>query len=225
MTLRTNARLAGIAFLVYIVAAMSGMILGGRASAGDTPAARLASLAAHASQARAGLLLETVGVFCAFLLAVTMWAITRDEDPDLALLAAVLRVAEGVTGAVAMDAGAERIWLATHSGELSAATRDTLAAVRFGAPDPMGMGATCFAVASTIFAWLLLRGRIVPVVLAWIGVAGSLAAVIVLPLRQVGFIGGPLTNLIWAPLLVFEVWLAIHFLVKGAAVPVRRRAA
>jgi hypothetical protein len=225
MTRRTNARLAGIAFLLYIVAAMSGMVLGGKASAGDTPEAKLASIAAHAGQARAGWLLELVGVFCAFVLAITLWAITRDEDADLALLAAVLRVAEGVTGAVALDAGVERIWLATHAGELDAATRDALATAQFGIPQGMGIGATCFAVASTIFAWLLLRGRIVPAALAWIGVIGSLAAVVVLPLRQVGFIGGPLTNLVWAPLLVFEVWLAIHFLVKGAAVPARTRAA
>jgi len=225
MTRRTNARLAGLAFLAYIVFAMSGMVLGGRASAGDTPAARLASIAAHAGQARLGVILELLGVFCAFVLAVTLFAITRDEDPDLALLAAVFRVAEGVTGAVSLDAAAERIWLATHGGELDAATRDALATAHFGIPQGMGTGATCFAVGSTIFAWLLLRGRIVPAPLAWIGVAGSLAAVVVLPLRQLGAIGGPLTNLIWAPLLVFEVWLAIHFLVKGAAVPARTRAA
>lgn len=224
MTRRTNARLAGLAFLLYIAAAMSGMMMGGAASAGDTPPAKLASLAAHAAAARAGWFLELVGVFCAFVLAVTLWAITRDEDPDLALLAAVLRVAEGVTGAVSLDAAAQRIWLATHAGELDAATRDALATARFGMPDGMGLGATCFAVASTIFAWLLLRGRMIPSVLAWIGVVGSLAAAVVLPLRQVGVIGGPLTNLIWPPLLVFEGWLGIHFLVKGAASPARRAA-
>jgi hypothetical protein len=163
-----------------------------------------------------------VGVFCAFVLAVTLWAITRDEDRDLSLLAAALRVAEGVTGAVSLDAAAERIWLATHGSGMDAATRDALATARLGIPDAMGLGATCFAVASTIFAWLLLRGRIVPSVLAWIGIAGSLAAVVVLPLRQVGFIGGPLTNVIWAPLLVFEVWLGIHLIVKGAAAPAMR---
>ncbi|HEY2798314.1 MAG TPA: DUF4386 domain-containing protein [Thermoanaerobaculia bacterium] len=224
MTLRTNSRVAGIAFLLYIAAAMSGMMLGGSASAGDTPAAKLASLAAHAGQARLGLILEMVGCFCAFVLAVTLWAITRDEDPDVALLAAVFRVGEGVAGAVTLDAAAERIWLATKGGGLDATIRNTLAAVDFGAPQAMGIGATCFAVGSTLFAWLLLRGRIVPVPLAWIGVVGSLAAVVVLPLRQVGFIGGPLTNIVWLPLLVFEVWLALWLIVRGAAAPSRRRA-
>jgi hypothetical protein len=223
MTLRTNSRVAGVAFLVYIAAALSGTMIGGGASAGDSPAARLASIAAHAGQARLGLILEMVGCFCAFVLAVTLWAITRDEDPDLALLAAVFRVAEGVAGAVTLDAAAERIWLATQGGGLDAATRNTLAAVAFGAPQTMGIGATCFAVGSTLFAWLLLRGRIVPVPLAWIGVAGSLAAVVMLPLRQVGFLGGPLTNIVWLPLLVFEVWLALWLIVRGAVAPSRRR--
>jgi hypothetical protein len=88
----------------------------------------------------------------------------------------------------------------------------------------MGIGATCFAAGSTIFAWLLLRGRIVPASLAWIGVIGSVAAAVVLPLRLVGLLDTPLANLVWAPLLVFEVWLAIHFLWKGAAAPARRAA-
>lgn len=224
MTLRTNARLAGIAFLVYIVAAMSGFIISGRASAGDTAAAKLASIAAHAGQMRLSFILILIGCFCALILAVTLWAITRDVDPDLALLAAVCRVTEGVTGAVTLDAAAERIWLATHAGTLDAATRDTLAATHFGIPDLMGVGATFFAVGSTIFAWLLLRGRMVPVSLAWIGIVGSLAAVVVLPLRQTGAIGGPLTELIWPPLLVFEIWLAIWLIVKGAAAPARKAA-
>ena len=221
MTLRTNSRLAGIAFLLYIVAAMSGFIISGRASAGDTTAAKLASTAAHAAQMRLSFILTLIGCFCALILAVTLWAITRDVDPDLALLAAVCRVTEGVTGAVTLDAAAERIWLATHAGTLDAATRDMLAATRFGIPDLMGVGATFFAVGSTIFAWLLLRGRMVPVSLAWIGIVGSLAAVVVLPLRQTGAIGGPLTELIWPPLLVFEIWLGIWLIVKGVAAPAR----
>src|SRR5262249_21345008 len=114
MKLRTSSRVAGFAFLLYIAAALSGTILGGGASAGDTPAARLASVAAPVGQARLAWILEVVGCFCAFVLAVTLWAITRAEDPDLALLAAVFRVAEGAAGAVALDAAAQRLWLATH---------------------------------------------------------------------------------------------------------------
>src|SRR3954454_10417803 len=113
MTLRTNARLAGIAFLLYIIAAMSGLILASKASAGETTASRLASIAAHAMQFRTGILLELLGCLCAIVLAVTLWAITREVDPDLSLFAAFCRVAEGVTGLVSLETAADKLRLAT----------------------------------------------------------------------------------------------------------------
>jgi hypothetical protein len=42
--------------------------------------------------------------------------------------------------------------------------------------------ATFFAVGSTLFAWLLLRARLVPVAVSWLGVIASALLVIVLPL-------------------------------------------
>ena len=87
------------------------------------------------------------------------------------------------------------------------------------------IGALFFSVGSAIFAYLMLRGRIVPAVLAWIGVVGSILAAVVLPLEFVGVVSGPLTRLIWLPLLVFEVWLAFWLIIKGAAMPPRRQSA
>jgi hypothetical protein len=222
MTRRTNARLAGIAFLVYIAAAFSGMVLGRAARAGDGPSARLATLAAHLPQARLGLLLEMVGCFCALVLAVTLYAITRDEDADLARLGAVCRIAEGITGAVALDSAAGRLWLAAHAASLDPATRTTLAATQFGMREGLGIGATCFAVGSTIFAWLMLRGRIVPAWLAGLGVAASILVAVLLPLQSIGVVGSPATDLMWLPMLAFELTLAFWFIVKGAASPARR---
>jgi len=226
MTLRTNARVAGFAFLIYIAAALSGMILGGRAASGAGTAARLASIAQHATDMRVAFVLEMVGCFCALVLAVTLYAITRDVDPDLALLAMVCRVAEGVIGGISLETMLRKLWLGTVSGADAPdpASASALAAVLFQSPDWM-LGAVFFAVGSTIFAYLMLRGRIVPVALAWIGVVGSLLAVVVLPLDFVGLVGGPITRLIWLPLLVFEVWLAFWLIFKGAALPARRQAA
>jgi hypothetical protein len=48
--------------------------------------------------------------------------------------------------------------------------------------------------------------------------------VLILPLRQAGVLGGPLTNVVWLPLLVFEVWLAVWLIVKGASAPAASRA-
>jgi len=226
MTRRTNARVAGYAFLVYIVAALSGMMLAGRAESGEGTAAKLASIAQHASDMRLAVVLQMIGCFCALVLGVTLYAITRDEDPDLAMLAMVCRVAEGVIGGLSLEPMLRKIWLATAAGADAPdpASATALSAVLFKAPDWM-IGAVFFAVGSTIFAYLMLRGRIVPAVVAWIGVAGSILAAVVLPLQFTGLVGRPITDLIWLPLLVFEVWLAFWLIIKGVATPARRQSA
>jgi Domain of unknown function (DUF4386) len=78
MTLRTNARLAGFTFLFYIAAGISSMALAGRTQATDV--------------------LTLCTSFSALVLAVTLYAITREQDPDLALLAMACRVIESIPG-------------------------------------------------------------------------------------------------------------------------------
>ena len=87
------------------------------------------------------------------------------------------------------------------------------------------LGATFFAVGSTVFAWLLLRGRIVPAALAWVGLLGSILVVMCLPLQLVGVLGSPITDFMWLPLLAFEVPLGLWLIIKGVAMPPRRQAA
>jgi hypothetical protein len=76
-----------------------------------------------------------------------------------------------------------------------------------------------------LFCWLLLRGRMIPVPLAWLGVLGSVLLVVILPLQLAGLVGGPMawsasiTWLVWLPMLVFEVTLALWLLIKGVAMP------
>ncbi len=225
MTLRTNSRVAGFAFLAYIVVALTGMILEGRASAGEGTAAKLASIAEHAPLMRAGIVLEMLGCFCALVLAVTLYAITRDVDSDLSLLAATFRVAEGVVGVVSLQITAATLWLATTADRPDPATIDALGAYLFRMPWSSDVPAICFACGSTIFTHLLLRGRIVPVWLAWLGVAASILILVLLPLKLVGLVGSPITDAMWLPMLVFEVTFALRLILKGAATPARRAAA
>src|SRR5258708_17069065 len=94
-----------------------------------------------------------------------------------------------------------------------------------------GGGAIFFAVGSTLFSWLLLRGRMIPVALAWLGVVASVLLVVILPLQRTGLFGGAVnwfssvTWLIWLPMLVFEVTLAVWFIVKGVATPAPKQSA
>ena len=110
MTITTNSRVAGLAFWIYFIAGIGTMAAGRNAAAVSV--------------------LSTVTSFCAVVLGVTLWSITRDQDRDLATLAMMCRVIEAVPG----------------HGEIY------------------------FAVASTIFSWLLLRGRLIPAALAQLGV-------------------------------------------------------
>lgn len=163
MTVRTNTRIAGLTLLIYIAAGMASLAL-----AGHAPATAVLAL---------------VTSFSALVLGVTFWAITRVQDPDLAVLGLACRVIEAVPG----------------HGEIY------------------------FAVGSAVFSWLLLRGRMIPVALAWLGVLASVLLVVLLPLQIAGWFGGPrawsspVTWAVWLPLLVFEVVLALWLLIKGVA--------
>jgi hypothetical protein len=170
MTRTTNARLAGVAFLLYMATGMASMGLRGQPGV-TTILTLLMSLSA-------------------LVLGVTLYAITREVDADLALLAMICRVVEGIPG---------------HE-----------------------TAAIYFAVGSTIFSWLLLRGRIIPVMLAKLGVFASLVLVIILPLQRVGMLGGATgwsssaAWIIWMPMLAFEVLVALWLLTKGAKAPAVR---
>ena len=159
MTRRTNARLAGIAYLVYIAAAYPAMVISSRATAGSDTATRLATMAQHAFDVRLAAVLSLIGCFCALVLAVTLYAITRSQDRDLAMIGLTCRVAEGVTGGSGLGA-----MLALLSS-VNAAGSEALGAFVFA--DTIFVAATFFAVGSTIFSWLLLKGRMVPLWLAW----------------------------------------------------------
>jgi len=168
MTRRTNARIAGVTFFVYLAAGIASLALSGRAHATDV--------------------LSLFTSLSALVLGVTLYAITRVEDPDLAMLALTCRVVESIPG---------------HGGP------------------------TFFAVGSTIFCWLLLRGRMIPVALARLGVAASVLLVAILPLQRAGLFASAvswfsgITWFMWLPMLVFELSLAVWFIVKGVATPAK----
>src|SRR5437016_11080499 len=98
MTRRTNARIAGFTFLLYIALGIPALILSGRAIHREGIAAQLASVAQHASDVHIAAVLNLFCAFCALVLGATLYAITRDIDPDLAMLGLTFRVGEGIIG-------------------------------------------------------------------------------------------------------------------------------
>lgn len=164
MTRAANARLAGFTFLFYIVAGLTSLAV------------------AHLENVRS--VLGILTSLCALVLGVTLYALTREEDPDLALLALGCRFIEAN-------------------------------------PGDENRSALFFAVGSTIFAWLFLRGRTIPVWLARVGVIASGLLVALLFVQRAGVFAGafnvssPVTWALWFPMLIFEVTLAFWLLFKG----------
>jgi hypothetical protein len=159
------ARVAGVTFLFYIAAGITSLSLGNESQFVD--------------------LLYFLQNLSALVLGVTLYLLTRDHGPALALLALTCRIMEAV--------------------------HDESAAF--------------FAVGSLFFSILLLRGRVVPVGLAWLGVVASALLTALLPLQLGGLFGGTMswsgmvTWIVWMPMLFFEVGLALWFLVKGVNAP------
>jgi hypothetical protein len=161
MTLRSIARLAGTAYLLYIAAGIGSMV----------------------APAQIRPVLGTVMVLCAVTLGATLYAITRQVDRDLALLAMLCRV---------LEAG-------SASGDIY------------------------FAVASTIFCWLLLKGRIIPIWLSLLGLFSSGGLVVQLLVQQAAGAStnwsSPMTWVIWFQLLIFELTFAAVLLANRLTPP------
>jgi len=214
-----NARLAGFTYLFYIAVAFPSMMLFARATSGAGMAAKLASMVQHPAGVRAAAVLRLLGCLCALVLAVTLYAITRDQDRDLAMLGLTCRVAEGIIGAASIPASFGLLSIAIASG---ANAPDPSAAQAIGAfvlGQPELIGGWFFAVGSTLFSWLLLRGRTIPVPLAWLGVVASALLVVGLPLAFGRVISGTITQLIWFPMAAFEIPLGFWLLIKGVPSP------
>jgi hypothetical protein len=77
MTLTTNARLAGATMITYLVAGIGSLVMAGQPIVG---------------------VFNLFESFSALVLAVTFYAITRETDRDIALIAMLCRVIEAVPG-------------------------------------------------------------------------------------------------------------------------------
>jgi hypothetical protein len=227
MTRTTNARLAGFMFLFYIATGITSMVLFRQATSGaQGTATTLASLAQHATTVRLTAVLTLLTFFDAVVLAVALYALTRDQDPDLAVLALCCRATEGVIAATSAVRTLGLLSVATAS--TAAATPDAAAVHALGALllQQGGSGtliaATCFAVGSTLYSYLFLRARSIPVPLARLGVLASVLLVVALTLQLAGFLRGPVTYYVWIPMAVFEGTLGLWLLIKGVAAPATR---
>ena len=230
MTRSTSARVAGFTYLFYAAIGICSELLMHQARGVDGDAAELVRIGQYATNVRLTILITLFECLSAFVLGVTLYRITRDENHELAMLGLICRVAEGVLGSVQNIPGyLGLLWLAkagvgTGVPDIPTANARRAFLLMPGASVPLG--AIFFALGSVIFSYLLLRGRIVPASIAWLGVCSSGLLAVTLPLQLAGFSTGPLTGYSqWLPALAFQVVLALWLLVKGVATPAPRQPA
>jgi hypothetical protein len=219
MTLRTNARLAGALFLLYIGTGITSLALSTSYSGAAGAAVELATVARHAPMARLNVLLTLLQVAYAVGLGVTLYALTRHQDSDLARLALCCRVGEGLIGAVGAVELLALVSFATGAAgteglNFSAANALATFLLRHGGAQ---VAAACFAVGSALFCYLFLRARSIPATLAWLGVLASALLLIALPIQIVTGYRGGVAMMVWIPMALFEVWLALWLIFKGVA--------
>jgi hypothetical protein len=220
------ARLAGFTILFYIAVGFTSVTLYNRATDAEGTNAILRRIAEHTSAMRTTILLELLESFSALVLAVTLYGITRNQNHELAMLALVCRVCEGLLGALGIRTTLGLLWLtkagAGAGGHLSA---DVIGDFLTMPTQSAMIGASFFAVGSMIFSYLLLRGRIIPVPLAWLGLFASVLLVVGLPLQLTGFFKVPMAGYLWLPMIAFQIPLGLWLLIKGVPTLTRRQPA
>jgi hypothetical protein len=214
MTERNDARLAGLAYLSYIVFTMTSVTLYGSALEGNEVAEQLAHFVGAIGQVRLSVLLDLLQVICALVLAVILYRLTKPVAETPAMLAMLFRVGEGLLGTSAINSTLELMKLT--AGMQGHATEGTLAGGRYVITKPDSQFAEfCFVVGGLLFAWLLLRGHRIPKPLAWIGVITIGVQVVFVPLQTASFITASIVDNKWLFIMLFEIPLGFWLVFKG----------
>jgi hypothetical protein len=215
VTVKTNSRVAGFAFLFYIVMSLLPAWLLRPISSAVGTAAKLTAMAAHPTLTRSGALFSLIAMVNAIVLGAALYALTRFIDRDLALIALLFRVAEGVLSPVGAFTRRALLMIATEPAPNIPLADVLLKTQGFS----FLLGSTCFAAGSTLFAFLFLRSRSIPVWLAWLGFLGSLLILIGLPLQILAVLPAPFDSLMWIPIAFFEVIFAIWLFFREPQIP------
>jgi hypothetical protein len=217
------ARLAGALYLATMAAAIfsQAFIRGSLVVAGD--AALTAQKILESEQLfRAGIVIDIVMLTGVLALVWALYVLLRPVNRNLALLAAMLRLAELAIHYVATIFSLVGLTLLGGAGYLAAfepTELHALARVVIGAQGTgFNVGFVLLGFGSAVFAWLFYRSRYVPRWLAAWGVVASLllsAYALAVILHPPSTSIGPVSMV---PMLVYEITLGAWLLFKGVDV-------
>jgi hypothetical protein len=213
--------MAGCAYLSYIVFAMSSSIFFAKATAGADIWQTLSTLSRMIWIARFTVLLNLLQTVCALVLAAMLYRLVKAINPAVALLAMLFRVGEGLLGFLPLLSKLELMQLATAppAGAADAISSLALANQILHRPDDV-FSEFCFVVGGFLFAWLFLRGRLIPRWLAWTGVLTIGVQMICVPLHIATILPGSVVNWLWFPILLYEVPLGVWLIARGTKSPI-----
>ncbi len=219
-----RSRLAGYAYLTYIVFTMSAAVLAGKTTTGANTSQMLASLRNTIRIAQVTVMLDLVQIVCGVILAVTLYRLSRTVDATLALLAMAFRFGEGLTGFIPLLSKLELMKLATTSDPACASNAGCLAIADeiLSRPDNL-FGQFCFVVGGFLFAYLLLVGRLIPRWMAWTGVITIGLQLLCVPLYVATVLPGKIVSWLWIPILLYEVPLGVWLILRGTSTMDNRR--
>ena len=215
MSSRIAARLAGALFLFVIVTVLVASALQGEA--GGDAAETLRAVSDRTLPYRASIVALLVATVASLALGATLYAVTRRQDENLAMLALVCRVAEAGPYVVQIVGALALLSLSRSPG----ATELTLAALAADAVSwGVNIGATLFAVSSAVFAYLLLRARAIPMFLSVTGLVASLILAVAVPVETAAgaTTAEGMSILLWLPMFVFEIGAGFWLVFKGARI-------
>ena len=220
MTRATIARLTGFTYLFYIATSIIGANLFARITKGDGVAAKLANIGTHGPQLGLCFVLALLTIFAALILAVALYALTRDEAANLALFALTCRVVEGVLNAVPAISILALLSTALQASAATGSEAIVLNTLASALLELQGwtviISAPVFGVGSALYYYILARSSSVPPPLAYFGVFSSVLLVIAIPLEPFEIIRGAMAFYIWLPSLLFESIFAPWLIIKGA---------
>ncbi len=221
---RTAARVVGSMYLLLGALAAfaqfyvrSGMLVDGNA------AQTAHNILASEGLFRIGMASDVLGGAGNAVLAVAFYTLLRRVNPALALLAAFWRLGEAVIlGHMTLNAMTVLHLLQdpAMSAVFSPGQLQALASLSIAVQgDEFRIGLLYYSLGSTLFCYLLLKSRYVPVVLAWWGllasIAGAVCTVLILVLPRVDFLAPGC----FAPVGIFELVTGAWLLIAGIRTP------
>jgi hypothetical protein len=212
------ARLAGLLYVVTNLTAVLAFVMRSRVLHLSDPVRSAADIAAAPGLLRLGMAIELVTVAGVLVLVASLYSVLRRFDRNLALIAALWRVAENVVLAVTALNAAALLAAAGVGGAAPAPAIVGLFTKLYGAGYQAGF--FFLGLGSLLFSWLWWRSRWVPRALAGLGIfasallAGGSLALIAAPAYARG-----LGMAHMMPMGLYELALGLWLLVMGVRIP------